>query len=65
VDSILDNDLTVEFDGFTLIISPDTSRLIGEVAISYVTEVERKGFRLTSSKPVGEWEGFSLSDIKF
>jgi len=24
----------------------------------------RKGFVLTSSKPVGEWDGFGVSDIK-
>jgi len=65
VDSILDSDLTLESDGLTLIVSPDTARLVGEVTISYVNEAGRKGFRLTSSNPVGEWDGFSLSNIIF
>jgi len=29
-----------------------------------VDEMGRKGFVLTSSKPVGEWDGFGVSDIK-
>jgi Fe-S cluster assembly iron-binding protein IscA len=57
-------DLIQELDGLTFIINPETYKLIGEVTISYVDEMGRKGFVLTSSKPVGEWDGLGVSDIK-
>jgi len=56
--------LTLESDGLIFVINPQTYELVGEVTISYVDEMKRKGFRLTSSKPVGEWDGFGVSDIK-
>jgi Fe-S cluster assembly iron-binding protein IscA len=61
---ILETDLTLEFDGLTFVINPETYQLAGEVTISYVDEMGKKGFVLTSSKPVGEWDGFGVSDIK-
>jgi len=64
VDNILYTDLTVELEGLTFVINPETYQLVGEVNISYADEMGRKGFVLTSSKPVGEWDGFSVSDIK-
>ena len=63
-DTIFETDLTLELDGLTLVINPETYQLVGEVTISYVDEMGRKGFVLTSSKPVGEWDGFGVSDIK-
>jgi len=63
-DAILETDLTLELDGLTFVINPDTYQLVGEVTISCVDERGRKGFVLTSSKPVGEWDGFGVSDIK-
>jgi Fe-S cluster assembly iron-binding protein IscA len=60
----LETDLTLELDGLTFVISQETYHLVGEVTISYVDEMGRKGFVLTSSKPVGEWDGFGISDIK-
>jgi Fe-S cluster assembly iron-binding protein IscA len=64
VDNILYTDLTVELEGITFVINPETYQLVGEVNISYADEMGRKGFVLTSSKPVGEWDGFGVSDIK-
>jgi Fe-S cluster assembly iron-binding protein IscA len=64
LDTILETDLTLESDGLIFVINPQTYELVGEVTISYVDEMKRKGFRLTSSKPVGEWDGFGVSDIK-
>jgi Fe-S cluster assembly iron-binding protein IscA len=64
VDNISETDFTLEKDGLIFVISPETYELVGEVTVSYVDETERKGFRLTSSKPVGEWDGFGVSDIK-
>jgi Fe-S cluster assembly iron-binding protein IscA len=64
VDTILETDLTLELDGLTFVINPETYQLVGEVTISYMDEMGRKGFVLTSSKPVSEWDGFGVSDIK-
>lgn len=61
---MLETDLKLELDGLTLVINPETYQLVGEVTISYVDEMGRKGFVLTSSKPVGEWDGFGITDIK-
>jgi Fe-S cluster assembly iron-binding protein IscA len=63
-DTILETDLTLQLDGLTFVIDPDIYQLVGEVTASYVDEMGRKGFVLTSSKPVGEWDGFGVSDIK-
>jgi Fe-S cluster assembly iron-binding protein IscA len=64
VDAVSDSDLTLELDGLTFVISPEISELVGEVTISYEDQIGKKGFVLTSSKPVGEWDGFGVSDIK-
>ena len=63
-DTMLETDLKMESDGLTFVINPETYQLVGEVTISHVDEMGRKGFVLTSSKPVGEWDGFGVSDIK-
>jgi Fe-S cluster assembly iron-binding protein IscA len=64
VDAVFDSDLTLELDGLTLVISPETYQFVGEVTVSYIDEMGRKGFVLKASNPVGEWDGFSVSDIK-
>ena len=64
VDTIFETDLTLELDGLTFVINPEIYQVVGEVTISYVDEMGRKGFVLTSSKPIGEWDGFSVGDIK-
>jgi Fe-S cluster assembly iron-binding protein IscA len=64
VDTMLETDLKLESDGLTFVIDPETCQLVGEVTISYVDEIGRKGFVLTSSKPIGEWDGFGVSDLK-
>ena len=63
-DTVLETDLTTNLDGLTFVINPETYQLVGEVTISYVDEKGKKGFILTSSKPLGEWDGFGVSDIK-
>jgi Fe-S cluster assembly iron-binding protein IscA len=63
-DTMSETDLKLESDGLTFVINPETYQLVGEVTISYVGEMDRKGFVLTSSKPVGEWDGFGVSDLK-
>jgi Fe-S cluster assembly iron-binding protein IscA len=64
VDQIQESDLIQELDGLTFIISPETREVVGEVTISYVDEIGRQGFVITSSKPVSEWEGFGVTTIR-
>ena len=59
VDTVRESDLVEELDGLTFVISPETHELVGEVRISYTDEEGRKGFVLTSSKPLSEWDGFA------
>ena len=59
VDTIRESDLVEEVDGLTFVISPETHELVGEVRISCTDEEGRKGFVLTSSKPLSEWDGFA------
>ena len=63
VDTIHESDLIQELDGLTFVISPETHRLVGEVTISYADDAGRKGFFLTSTRPVSEWDGFGPSSI--
>jgi len=64
IDHIGKSDLTQVIDGLVFVISQETYHLIGEVDISYVNEIDRKGFIMTSRKPVSEWEGFGVCNIK-
>jgi Fe-S cluster assembly iron-binding protein IscA len=64
LDTIHASDLMQELEGVTFAIAPDTYQLVGEVTISYVDNVDEKGFVLTSRNPVSEWEGFTISKIR-
>ena len=64
VDKVRESDLVKELEGLTFIVSPETFDLAGEITISYVDDGEQKGFVLTSSKSVSEWEGFGICNIK-
>jgi Fe-S cluster assembly iron-binding protein IscA len=64
VDRVRESDLVEELDGLTFVISPETHQLVGEVRISCVDDAARKGFVLTSSKPISEWDGFATSSIR-
>ncbi len=59
-----EGDLTVETGGVVFSISPDTYAISGDINISYAEEHGRKGFSVTSSKPISEWDGFGVCDIK-
>jgi len=63
VDIVRESDMIQKTNGLVFVISPEIHRLAGEVTIRYVDESHRKGFILTSSKPVSEWDGFSVSSI--
>jgi Fe-S cluster assembly iron-binding protein IscA len=64
VDTAHESDLVEEVDGLTFVISPETHQLVGEVRISYTDDACRKGFVLTSSRPVSEWDGFATCSIR-
>jgi Fe-S cluster assembly iron-binding protein IscA len=64
VNNIRESDLIQEVEGLTLIMSPEIYQLAGEVTISYADEIGRKGFLLTSEKPISEWDGFGVSTIR-
>jgi len=64
VDQVREADLVEEVDGVQFVMSPETHQLVGEVTISYVDDRGRKGFVLTSSKPVSEWDGFGVCSIR-
>ncbi len=57
-------DLVEESDGLQFLISPDVHQTVGEVTITFVDERDKKGFVITSSKPLSEWEGFGVCDIQ-
>jgi len=64
VDQMRASDLVEEVDGLQFVMSPETYQLVGEVTISFVDEREKRGFVLTSSKPVSEWDGFGVCSIR-
>jgi Fe-S cluster assembly iron-binding protein IscA len=64
VDTIRESDLIQEVDGVTFVIDPETHQLAGEVKISYTEDAGRDRFVLTSSKPVGEWDGLLTCSIR-
>jgi Fe-S cluster assembly iron-binding protein IscA len=57
------SDLVFELEDFTFIMSSDTYETTGEITIDYVDDGIQKGFLLTSSKPVSEWQGFAPCNI--
>ena len=63
MDNIRESDLIQEVDGLTFVISPEVHQLVGNVTISYTDEIGRKGFILTSDKPVSEWDGLGVCAI--
>jgi Fe-S cluster assembly iron-binding protein IscA len=63
-DSAREGDIIFETDGLDFFISPETYELSGDITITYIDEPGRKGFSITSSKPVSEWDGFGICNIK-
>ena len=64
VEAIRESDLVYECNGLTFVISPETFRLVGNIRISYMDHTDKKGFIITSEKPVSEWDGFGVSTIR-
>jgi Fe-S cluster assembly iron-binding protein IscA len=63
VNNIRESDLTQEVDGLTFVISSEVHQLVGNVTISYIDEIGRKGFILTSDKPLSEWDGLGVCAV--
>jgi len=64
LDKVRGTDLVEEVDGVTFVVSPETHELVGEVRIACADDAGRRGFVLTSSKPLTEWEGFAVQSIR-
>ena len=64
VDDARESDLVHQEQGLTFLIDAETAKLVGDVTISRVEEVEAKRFLLTSSNPLSEWAGFGPVEIK-
>ena len=61
---IRQDDVILKFEGLTFLINPELYELTGEIAISYVDEAGRQGYIIKSARPLGEWDGFGVSEIK-
>ena len=64
VDAARASDLVEEVDGLTFVIDRETRELAGEVSIAYREEEGRPAFVVTSSNPVGEWDGLITCDLR-
>jgi Fe-S cluster assembly iron-binding protein IscA len=64
LDRLRPADLVEESDGMQFVLSPDIFQTVGEVTIAWGEERDKKGFVITSSKPLSEWEGFGVCDIR-
>ena len=64
VDAARESDLVEEVDGVTFVIDPQTHELAGEVTITYKDDAERDVFVLTSSNPIGEWDGLITCSLR-
>ena len=64
VDTIRESDLIHKLNGLTFVISPEIFHLAGNITISYVDSTDKKGFMIHSEKPISEWDGFGVSDIR-
>ncbi len=59
VDSAREEDLVREIAGVTFVVSPEVFETAGDISIGYCDEAGRRGFMLSSAKPVSEWQGFA------
>ena len=64
VDRAREDDMICERDGLKFLISSSVHQTVGDVTIGYSADAVSKGYVLTSSRPLSEWEGFGLCDIK-
>lgn len=63
-DSHCEDDLVEEIEGITFLINTDIYKLSGDISINYIEAQGKKGFAITSERPISEWTGFGVCDIK-
>jgi len=59
-----EGDMVVETEGLTFSLSPDTYELSGDITVNHIAGPGKEGFSVTSSKPISEWDGFGVCNIK-
>lgn len=59
-----DDDMSCDSGGIEFVISPSVHHTVGDVNIAYSDDISSQGYVLTSSRPLSEWEGFGVCDIK-
>jgi Fe-S cluster assembly iron-binding protein IscA len=64
VDAAAGTDLVEDMGDVRFVMGRETGDLVGDVTITYVHDRVRKGFVVTSSRPLGEWDGFSACEIR-
>ena len=64
VDEVRESDLVSKTEGLTFVINPEIHEIAEDMTVSYIGEKGEKGFVLASSKPLNEWDGFGVCDIK-
>ena len=57
-------DMKCEHSGVKFLIGPSVHQTVGDVKIEYSNDSVSPGFILTSAKPLSEWEGFGVCNIK-
>ena len=62
--SVQADDFQEEIDGLTFVISAEMHQAVGEVSIGRVNEADKRGYMLTSSIPLNEWQGFAVCDLQ-
>lgn len=63
VDPAREADAVEDVDGLTFVIDPSTQDLAGEVTIDYKGD-GRDAFLITSSNPIGEWDGLITCKLR-
>jgi len=64
VDRVRQDDLLHETDGLTFVISPATHERVGQISISFKDDILNRVYVVTSEKPLNEWAGFGVSQIR-
>lgn len=62
--SIYEDDLVCRWGDLQFVIGPELHNLVGEVRIDWANDENRRGYVVTSTRPLSEWTGFGISDIR-
>jgi len=64
LDAARESDAVQEVDGLTFVIDPQTQELAGEVRIACRHEQGQAAFVVTSTHPIGEWDGVTSTRLR-